>query len=180
MAERKEENLRELFENFVGAEQAEQAAEDIYRAEKILEENPAPEPTEELQWQIKERICQALEKKKVKRYWMPAYRAVAVAAVIIFVFMVSIELFKKPIDLPREEPIMISYAAAIPAEVWDGSNIIEDDAELALLSAEIGQVEDDFLTVQLDQGYGNGKDSVTDLELELMEINSEFWERIEI
>lgn len=178
MAERKEENLRELFENFVGAEQAEQAAEDIRRVDKMLEENPAPEPTEELRWQIKERICQSLEKRKAKRYWMPAYRAVAVAAVIIFVFMVSLELFKRPIDVSKPE--LISYAAAIPPEVWDGSNIIEDDAELAVLSAEIEQVEDEFLTVQLGQGYDNGKDNLTELELELMDIDSEFWERIEI
>lgn len=178
MAERKDENLRELFENFVGPEQAKQAAEDIQRVEQILEENPAPEPSEELRWQIKERICEALEERKARRYWMPAYRAVAVAAVIIFVFVVSIELFKKPLDLPVEKPII--YAAAIPAAVWDGSNIIEDDAELAVLYAEIEQVENEFQTVQLDQGNGNGKDSVTELELELMDIDSEFWERIEI
>ncbi len=177
MAERKDENVRELFENFFGPKQAKQAAEDIRRVEQILEENPAPEPSEELCWQIKERICRSLEKRNVRRYWMPAYRAVAVAAVIIFVFVVSVELFKKP-TLPREEPRI--YAAAIPAAVWDGSNIMEDDAELSVLYAEIEQVEDDFLAVQLDQGYGNGKDSVTELELELMDIDSEFWERIEI
>ena len=80
MAERKDENLKELFENFVGPEQAKQAAEDIQRVEQMLEENPAPEPSEELQWQIKERICVALEKRrKVRSYWMPVYRAVAVA-----------------------------------------------------------------------------------------------------
>jgi negative regulator of sigma E activity len=179
MAERKDENLRELFEDFVGPEQAKQAAEDIQRVEQMLEENPAPEPSEEVQWQIKERICQALEKKrKSRRYWMPAYRAVAVAAVIIFVFVVSIELFKKPTEVSHEGPRI--YTAAIPAEVWEGSNIIEDDAELSVLSAEIAQIEDEYFTVQLGQGYGNGKDSLTELELELMDIDSEFWERIEI
>jgi hypothetical protein len=179
MAERKDENLKELFENFVGPEQAKQAVEDIQRVEQMLEENPAPEPSEELQWQIKERICEALEKRrKVRSYWMPAYRAVAVAAVIIFVFVVSIELFKRPIEVSKPE--LIGYVAAIPAEVWEGSNIIEDDAELSVLSAEIAQIEDEFFTVQLDQGYGNGKDSLTELELELMDIDSEFWERIEI
>ncbi len=178
MAERKGENLRELFENFVGPEQARQAADDVRQVEQILEENPAPEPSEEVQWQIKERICQALEKKRrSRRYWMPAYRAVAVAAVIIFVFVVSLELFKRPTELPRERP---GYADSIPAAVWEGSDMVEDDAELAVLYAEIEQMEDDFLTVQLDQGYGNGGDNLTELELELMEINSEFWERIEI
>jgi hypothetical protein len=179
MAERKDENLKELFESFVGPEQAKQAAEDIQRVEQMLEENPAPEPDEELRWQIKERICVALEKRrKVRSYWMPVYRAVAVAAVIIFVFAVSIELFKKPTEVRMGEQKI--YAEAIPSQIWDGSNIIEDDAELSVLSAEIAQIEDEFLTVQLGQGYGNGKDNLTELELELMDIDSEFWERIEI
>lgn len=177
MAERKDENLRELFENFFGSEQAKQAADDVRQVEKMLADNPVPEPSEELQWQIKERICQALEEKKSRSYWMLAYRAVAVAAVIIFVFVVSLELFKRPTELPREGP---GYADFIPAAVWEGSDMVEDDVELAVLYAEIEQMEDDFLTVQLDQGYGNGGDNLTELELELIEINSEFWERIEI
>jgi hypothetical protein len=48
MAERKDENVRELFEDFFGPEQAKQAAEDICRVEQILEENPAPEPSIEV------------------------------------------------------------------------------------------------------------------------------------
>lgn len=48
MDRRNGENLRELFERFVDARQAKEAAEDIERGEQILRQWPAPEPRAEL------------------------------------------------------------------------------------------------------------------------------------
>jgi len=39
-----QENLKELFEKFTDAEQAESCAEDVQKAEEILRKHPAPEP----------------------------------------------------------------------------------------------------------------------------------------
>ena len=47
--------------------------------------------------------------------------------------------------------------------------------ELLTLIAELEQVEDEILALQSDQVNGNGSKAVTELELELIEINSDFW-----
>lgn len=173
MAEKNKENLKELFEEFFEAEQASEAAEDIRLGEKILEENSAPEPSGEVKEQIKRRIFETLEKRKIRAYRRLLYKPAAVAAIIVFVFAVSIKLFEiKLFERPQQQ---MQVASLIPASVWEGNDIIKDDIELAVLSAEIEQVGDDILTVQLDQSYGNGRDAVIELELELIEIDSDFW-----
>ena len=44
MNSQNDENLKELFERFLSAEQAESGVEDIQKGEQILRQHPAPEP----------------------------------------------------------------------------------------------------------------------------------------
>ncbi|MHC4594656.1 MAG: hypothetical protein ACYS19_06890, partial [Planctomycetota bacterium] len=58
------ENLKELFERFADAEQAEKCVEDVQKAEQILREYPAPEPDDMLIANIKAEIAMRLPARR--------------------------------------------------------------------------------------------------------------------
>jgi hypothetical protein len=171
MEDRNDENLRELFEKFFDAEQAESCVEDIQKAEQILREHPAPEPDDMLIANIKAQIAMRLQASRAHRIRRVIYEVVGAAAIIIFVAVVSLKLFKK--DAP--EPGGINYASIIPTEMWISDNVAADDEDLAFFTAQIEQIEDEVLTLQSGEDTGNGDSTLTELEMELIEINSDFW-----
>ena len=171
MEDRNNETLRALFEKFFDAEQAESCVEDIQKAEQILREHPAPEPDDMLIANIKAEIAMRLQASRAHRIRRIFYEVVGAAAIIIFVAVVSLQLFKK--DAP--EPGGINYASIIPTEMWISDNVAADDEDLAFFTAQIEQIEDEVLTLQSGEDTGNGDSTLTELEMELIEINSDFW-----
>ena len=113
---------------------------------------------------------------KTSRFRKTTYEIAAVAAAVIIISAISITFFPKP-DRPDrpEKPGKISYASLIPASVWEGDDIATDDADLAILNAEIEQIEGEVLTLQSGESDSNGQSAVTELEMELIEIESDFW-----
>lgn len=166
-----EENLKDLFERFVSAEEAEGAIEDFQKAERILREHPAPAPDKELIAAIKSEIAETIRRRKESAFRRIAYRAAPVAAVFIILAAVSVRLFER-----GGGPVRITYPPMIPAAVWESENIAADDFDLAILTAEIDELEGEVLTLELGENGGNGRSAVTELEMELIEINSDFWE----
>jgi len=166
-----QENLKELFEQFFAPEQAASAVEDVRKAEQILRENPAPEPDElliaDIKWQIEEMLA---VRKPAWTFRTVAYR-VAVAAAIIVVAAISIQLLKK-----GPEKSKIENVSMIPRKIWETNDISTADTDLALLTAEIRQVEDEFLTLELGERRGNGERIVGELEMQFIAISSNFWE----
>ena len=176
MTNRNEENLKELLERFVGAEQAQKAAENISQGEQILRDNPAPKPSKKLITEIKSEIgAELLRSRTIKTsgFRKTAYEIAAVAAAVIIISAISIKFFPKTQE--PEKPGGISYASLIPASVWEGDDIATDDADLAILNAEIEQIEGEVLTLQSGESESNGQSAVTELEMELIEIESDFW-----
>jgi hypothetical protein len=167
-----EENLKELFERLISTEEAESGIEDFVKAERILQQYPAPEPDEELITAIKSDIVEAIRHRREHSFRRLAYRMAPVAAVLMILAAVSVRLFEKD----GGGPAIITYASIIPASVWDSENIAADDADLAVLTAEIDELEGEVLTLELGENGGNGRSAVTELEMELVEINSDFWE----
>jgi len=159
------ENLKEVFEKFLDGQQARQAAEDVREGEQILRQYPAPVPDKELADNIKAKISETLVRRKSTAFKYRAYTAAAVAAAFIILTTISVKLFK-------EEP---AVGVRIPSAIWESDDIAVDDAELAVLTAEIEQIESDLIALQLADNGGNGSGAVTDLEMELVEINSDFW-----
>jgi len=170
MGNQNEENLKELFERFSESEEAERAAEDIRKAETTIREYPAPEPDEEVIAGIKQRVAQVLSGKKTNAFTRMAYK-VAVAAVVLLIAAVSIKLFEKG-DSQSEDVV---YASLVPSALWESDDVTADDAELAVLTTEIEQVESEISAVQSGQTSGNGTDELTELEMDLIKINSDFW-----
>ena len=172
MKNNKKENLKELFEKFLDSHRAQQAAKDINRAGEILEQYPAPGPSSQLLEGIKARVAiRAAARRKTIAFRRIAYRVAATAAVVIITISAGIRLFEK--ETPATKALALDLA--IPATTWDSNNLAEDDDHSATLVAEIEQIERDLLALQLDENGSNGLSVVEVLEMELNEINENFW-----
>jgi hypothetical protein len=165
-----EENLKELFEKFVGGKQAEQAAEDIQKGEQILRKPAAPEPDSELIASIKAEIAASLLRKKENAFRRTVYKTAAIAAGFIILAIISVKLF----ETERVQPERLASGSIMPKAVWESECLADDGADSATLVADIEQVESDLLAMQSDENGGNGE-AVTELEMELTEINSDLW-----
>ncbi|MBW7990885.1 MAG: hypothetical protein FVQ84_12835 [Planctomycetes bacterium] len=168
MNSQNDENLKELFERFLSAEQAESGVEDIQKGEQILCEHPAPEPDSMLIANIKAEIAMRLPAKRTNVFTKIAYRAAYAAAAIMIIAAVSLSLFDK-------KPGPIQYGSIIPTAVWDGDDIATDDVDLAIYTIEIEQIEDELRTLQSGEGTDNSGGSLSELEMELIAINNDFW-----
>ncbi|MFZ0035257.1 MAG: hypothetical protein WAK60_09770 [Sedimentisphaerales bacterium] len=159
-----EENLKDLFEKFLNSEQAEQAAEDVQKGEQILRSHSAPEPDGELITNIKTEIAASLLRKKDNAFRRIVYKTMAVAAGFILLAVIGVKLFEK-----GESPASDSTAQKA---VWESESLADET-----LTAEIEQIENDLFAAQLGENNGNGYEDVTELELEmeLTEVNSDFW-----
>ena len=172
MEDRNKENLRELFEKFFDAEQAESCVEDIQKAEQILRENPAPEPDNMLIANIKAEIAMRLPAVRAHRFRRIIYEVIGAAAAILIVAAVSLQLFV--IDGPGRGEVIYS-ASLIPTAIWESDDIATDDEDLAVFTAQIEQIEDEVQTLQYGEDAGSGDSTIVELEMELIEINGDFW-----
>ena len=170
MNDRNDENLKELFERFLSAEQANEAVKDVVEGERILGEYPAPEPDKELLADIQSKVAARLLRGRVGVFRTVARRAVAVAAAIIILAVASVRLFEIGGDRPGA-----LYASAIPTALWESDDIAADDMELAVFAAEVKQIEAEVLTLQLGENGRNGERIVAELEIKFAEIQSGFW-----
>ena len=163
-----EENIDELFARFLEPDRAADAVEDIRNAENILAENPAPQPSEELIDDIKAKVAQALHRKKTTDFRQAVYKTAAVAAIFIFAAVISVKLFDQDSDGPKR-----FTASIIPTAIWESDE--DTDPDFAELTAEIEQVQSEISALQLNEDDGNGSETVTEIETELIEINTNFW-----
>jgi len=172
MDDRNQENLRELFEKFFDAEQAESCVEDVRKGEQILREHPAPEPDDVLIADIKAQIALRLQARRAHRIKLVLYEVAGAAAAIIIIATVSLQLFpQKEVRKPGE----IAHASLIPTSIWESDDITADDQDLATFTTQIEQIEDEVQTLQSGQQVSNTDSTIEELEMELVEINSDFW-----
>ncbi len=172
MKRRKEENLEVLFGKFVGAQEAQKAVDDIRKGEQILRDNPAPQPSDELIAGIKSEIAMSLLQRQtnVSSYRKIIYKLAVAAAVIAILTGIGIQFIEK-----GEHNGKIYAASLIPTSIWESDDIAADDADLAIFTAEIEQVEVEVLALQTGESNGNSQRAVTELEMELAEIENDFW-----
>jgi hypothetical protein len=170
MNSQNDENLKELFERFLSAEQAESGVEDIQIGEQILREHPAPEPDSMLIANIKAEIAMRLPAKRTNVFAKIAYRAVYAAAAILVISAISLSLFDN-----NKEPSPRQYGSNIPTLDWDSDDITTDDADLAIYTIEIEQIEDELRSLQLGESSSSSDSSLSELEMELVAINNDFW-----
>lgn len=169
MSGRNQENLRELFERFVDPEQAADAANDIERGDELLHQWPAPEPSGELLAQIKGQIARRLAHRGRRHVRWFASRAAAVAAAFVIAASVWTAVHRD-----AGTGATARAASFIPASLWESTNIAADDLRLATLTAEVERIENDFKSLLLDESGGD-ESVIEDAEMELMDIQGEFW-----
>ena len=167
-----QENLKELFEKFTDTEQAESCAEDVQKAEEILRKHPAPEPDAMLIANIKAEIAMRLPARRAYVFKHITYKIACAAAAIMFLTAIGLNLFQKG---PRK-PDGMQLTSIIPTAIWESDDITAADADLAIFTTEIEQIEDELMSLQFGEDQGNGDSKITELEMELIEINnSDFW-----
>jgi hypothetical protein len=169
---RNNENMKELFEKFMDAEQAQSCLEDVQKAEEILREHPAPEPDSMLIANIKAEIAMRLPARRTYTFKQIAYKAVSIAAALIILSLIGLRLFETD---SSKSGTKTYYAAVIPTAIWEGNDITTDDEDLSIFTTEIEQIEEELLALQLGENLGNGDRSISELEMELVAINSDFW-----
>lgn len=169
MNDQNRENLRELIERFFEAGQAESCLEDFQKAEQVLREYAAPQPDEMLLANIKAEIAMRLPARRAAITRHRAWEAVGVAAAIAIVSFLGVQLSHRP---ARQG---VFYASIWPTAVWESNNLAADDADLAVFTAEIEQVRNEILALESGQETMEADSAVTDLEMELVEISSDFW-----
>jgi hypothetical protein len=168
MSGKNQENLRDLFERFVDSEQAERAVEDIKRGEEILHQWPAPKPSGELLAQIKSQIGRRLVHRGRRHVRWFASRAAAIAAAFVIIGSVWTGLHRDG------GPGVARAASLIPAALWESNNIAADDLRLATLTAEVERIENEMKSLLLGEGASD-ESAIDDAEIELMNIQGEFW-----
>jgi ferric-dicitrate binding protein FerR (iron transport regulator) len=167
MDRRNGENLRELFERFVDAGQAKEAAEDIERGEQMLRQWPAPEPRAELLALIKAEMGARLAHRRSHRLRWFASRAAGIAAAIVIAASVWT-------GIDRDAGPGVMVASLIPTAIWEGENIVLDDLGLASLNADVEGIENEVRALQ-ENGSRSSESAVDEVEMELLEIDGEFW-----
>jgi hypothetical protein len=171
MNDRNHEDMAGLFEKFFDAEQAKSCLEDIQKAEQIFREHPAPEPDDMLIANIKAEIAMRLSARRARLLRRRIYEAAGVAAAIVVLAAVSMQLFKNV----SREPTGLVTAGLIPAAIWESDDVAADDVSLAIYSAEIEQIEDEVRTLQSGEDTGEGDSTIAELEMELIAISGDFW-----
>jgi hypothetical protein len=172
MNSQNKENLKELFEKFLSSEQAAKAVEDVYKTEQILREHPAPEPDDMLIANIKAKIASNLQPLRAKVFTQLVYKTAVIAAAILIVAAIGLNLLEKDKDYRSERFIP---ASIIPRAIWESNDIPADDIDLVTYTTEIEQIKDELHTLQSGKDNTNGNTALIELEMNLVEIDSDFW-----
>jgi hypothetical protein len=175
------ENLEGMFEIFGGSEPAKASAEDIRQGDQMFKDYPAPQPPQELVAAAKAKVAHELSVRKVTAFKITvgkkltvfkitAGKVAAVAAVLLVVTAIGLKIFDKGPNSATTPTV-----ALIPAAIWDSNDIAADDTVLAALIAEVNEIEGEALALQLGENGGNGYSDLSELEMDYVETNSDFW-----
>jgi hypothetical protein len=166
--DRNPEDIQSLLGRFFSAEEVEAAAEDIRVGEQILQAAPPPAPDRELLDFIKAEIAARLARR---RRLALVYRGVAAAAAVAIVTVIAL-LGRSPVtlDVPN-----VAYASIIPAAVWESDDVAAEDLELLYFNSEIQRIETQMRALEAGDDSVVPAGSVEEIEMELMQIETEFW-----
>ena len=172
MNDRDRENLAELIERLFHGEQAGSAMEDIRQGERILRENPAPEPNHQLITDIKAQIALLIPTRQARLARRQMYRRVAVAAAFVIIAAISATLLNSDPPKLGGPP---QRAGIFSMDLWDSVNIAADDENLAVFNAQIDQIENEIMILESGNDAGDSAKSIEEMEIELIVVSNDFW-----
>ncbi len=164
------ENLNELLAKFMDSEAAGRAAEDIKRGDELLRAHPAPQPDQDMIAGVKEMMSAVVKRRHRITLQRRILAVAAAAAVIVVISVAALNYF----DRQPAGQTPVQYASVIPDRIWESSDITTDDADIAVLAAEISTIENELHGVELSDNDVSSM-SVDDLEMELIGIGGDFW-----
>ena len=168
MNDRAHENLIELLKRFMDAPAAEAAADEIRTGEEFLEAYPAPVADARTLAALKVRMAVAARRRRRNVRILRAVGAVAAAVVV----MSLIGLLGRS---PTRSIPGVTYAGIIPNAIWESDDLATDDLDLAYYTSEIRRIEAQMRAVEAGDANTHGGDTLEELEMELMRIETEFW-----
>jgi hypothetical protein len=158
--------LRELTARLYGAAAAESVSEDILSGDQLLASCTAPEPDARIVSHIKARMASRLSRRAKTR--RRAYESVAAAAAIAIIALIGL-FGRGPAGAPS-----VAHAGLIPTAVWESDNLAADDLEIIYFNAEIEHIEAQLRTLESGDAE-TPDDRLNNMEMELMQIDTEFW-----
>lgn len=169
MNDQNREELRDLVGQFFEAGQVKDCLADFQAAQRILEEHPAPQPDEMLIANIKAEIAMRLPARKARIFRHRVWETASIAAAIAIIAVFSAR-FSQQSNQPRS-----FHASLLPMALWESNNIAADDADLAVFTTEVEQIKNEVATLESGEATTDTDNTVAELEMELVEINSDFW-----
>jgi hypothetical protein len=168
MDAKKYENLKELVEKFVDTNEVQRYISDIQAGDQIFHDYPAPEPDDMLIANIKAEIALNILPRKVKLHKKVVYIAVAIAAAVVIISVISISLFEK-----QNNPVPVVPSPYNYASIFD-----KVDLNFEYIKTAIEQVQTNLTAMETSEDdIDNGIDTIRDLEIQNTALNSsDFWE----
>jgi hypothetical protein len=166
MDAKKQENLKELVERFVAAEEVQKYINDIKAGEQILQGNPAPEPDDMLIANIKAEIALHILPQKTSIFRKIVYTTAAAAVIIIAA--VGLELFESQ---NRTEPTMQGFQAA-SSFPWDAG----EDTTATYIKIKTEDIQRQVMAMDNVEEDIDSSRAVQRLEIESAVVGSDFWE----
>ena len=164
-----DDNLKGLFEAFMDSEQAQAAVEDVRAGDALLRRHPAPAPSVEVLLRIKARGAAELARRRRVRVWRKyGGEAIAAAAMLIILGGVGLQFFRN-----GTPPTEIEY---LSKAIWETDSIVREDADLAYISTEIEQLEQQFkMVVAPGDEADTSASELYEMEMELIAMETDFW-----
>jgi len=163
--------LRALLERFYNAEQVEAGLDDFEHGRTLFVRDPAPVPSPETRTAVKADVRRAL----VRRRHRQAVRRVAFAASFAAAAVLAVAVRVGLLETAPLMPPGTMAAAMIPASLWEGHDMTVADPGLAYFAAEIEQIENELATLHAGEKHPSGEAAVTELEVEFIDIQGDFW-----
>ena len=164
------ENLTELVTRFYDEPEIAQVVDEIAAGDELLGRCRAPEPDSGLIAAIKGQINARLMLRE-RRIFHPIIQRVAVAACLMIIALIGMKL------LTPTQPVAPGPAMAALNRIWadDSDPLSEGDMQFALLTAEVDEIDDSILRVRMDEWGSDSEAAVSELEMEIADINTDFW-----
>jgi len=104
-----------------------------------------------------------------RRHWRRMVcEAAGVAAAVLVLAAVWIGMERGG----RQSDRMVAF---MPGVLWDSDDIAADDTDLVYFSTQLARIENEAVALRSGESTPNGESVLPQLEIELMEIESDFW-----
>jgi len=174
MSIKNDDNLNQLLGTFMDSDSAGKAAEDFRQADLIFEKYESAEPGSKLLANIKADITQELKHRKSTIVKTAILRFAAAAAV----FLIAASVWFMNQNNQQQNPAVAQVTdSASTVSIWDSEDVTTNDAQYETFQREIEQIESEMVAIKYESESAiTGEFELTEIESDLIEIQSEFWE----